>query len=68
MAEGRQNDGRIALILHTSDGCPWPLTMSAGTEIFIGHYRRLNEFNCGGRLIYFQGSIDAGPPAATKAV
>src|SRR3546814_1281721 len=39
MAEGRQNDGRIALILHTSDGCPWPLTMSAGTEIFIGHYR-----------------------------
>src|SRR3546814_3318771 len=45
MAEGRQNDGRIALILHTSDGCPWPLTMSAGTEIFIGHYRRLNEFN-----------------------
>src|SRR3546814_15641904 len=67
MAEGRQNDGRIALILHTSDGCPWPLTMSAGTEIFIGHYRRLNEFNCGARLIYFQGSIEAGPPAATKA-
>ncbi|TFI57958.1 hypothetical protein E2493_12230 [Sphingomonas parva] len=35
--------GRVELVLTTADGHPWAVTMSAGTERFIGRYPRLNR-------------------------
>src|SRR3546814_11282707 len=65
MAEGSQNDGRIALILYTSDGFPWQLTMSAVPEIFIGTYLPLNDIHWRDRLIYFPGDEYTSPPPPT---
>ena len=53
MAGYQQNNSRVALTLRTPDGRPWQLTMTAGTEIFIGRYRRIEEFNYGSGLIHF---------------
>jgi hypothetical protein len=36
--------GQIALVLTDSDGAPWTLTMSPGSERFIGRYPRLESF------------------------
>jgi hypothetical protein len=53
MADFRQNNGRVALNLRTPDGRPWQLTMAAGTEIFIGRYRRIEAFNYGSGLLQY---------------
>ena len=39
--------GQIALVLPGSDGDAWTLTMSAGTERFIGRYPRLESIAAG---------------------
>lgn len=66
MADFSKNQGRVALMLRTPDGCPWELTMTAGIETFIGRYRRIEEFARGSGLIRFSYVETSGsPPAAS---
>lgn len=53
MAGYQQNSRRVALTLRAPNGRPWQLTMAAGTEIFIGRYRRIEGFNYGSGLIQY---------------
>jgi hypothetical protein len=69
MAESQQNHYGITLTLRTADGYPWLLTMSAGTEIFIGRYRRLKDFDCGTGLIgYSRINMSNSPTAPAKSL
>ena len=44
---------RTELVLRDADGRPWALSFSAGCEIFIGRYPRLDGLDCGGSLLSF---------------
>jgi len=45
--------GRVELVLALGDDRPWRLTMSRGTERFIGVYPRLEELRAAGPLLTF---------------
>ena len=47
---------RIELLLTRADGTPWAVTMSAGTEKFIGRYPRLTRFIVDGPLLDFRSA------------
>ena len=65
MTDFGRNHGRVALVLRTPDGRPWQLTMAAGSEIFIGRYRRIEDFDCGSKLVRFSCAETSGPPTAS---
>lgn len=46
--------GRVELVLRLADGSPWCLTMSRGTERFIGYYPRVDGIDAGGPLLRFK--------------
>jgi hypothetical protein len=54
---------RVELALRLPDGRPWSLTFSPGIERFIGHYPRLEGFNCRGPLLEY---ARIGPAAPTS--
>jgi len=45
---------RVELALRDREGEPWLLTLSAGTERFIGAYPRLPGFEADGGLLAFR--------------
>jgi hypothetical protein len=47
---------RVELLLTTADGSPWTLTMSAGTEKFIGRYPRLTRLLVDGALLDYRAA------------
>ncbi len=47
---------QIELRLTRADGTPWAVTMSAGTEKFIGRYPRLTRFVVDGPLLDFRAA------------
>ena len=47
---------RIELLLTRADGSPWAVTMSAGTEKFIGRYPRLTRFIIDGPLLDYRSA------------
>lgn len=46
----------IRLWLTDDRGARWSVTMSPGSERFIGHYPRLDEFAQGAALLQYQSS------------
>jgi hypothetical protein len=50
---------RVELLLCLEDGRPWPLTVSAGMERFIGYYPKVDGLRSDGPLFTFQPA-DAG--------
>jgi hypothetical protein len=48
------NAPRVELVLRLADGSPWRLTLSAGSERFIGYYPRLDSFDAGGPLLSYR--------------
>ena len=48
---------RVELVLRGPDGAPWTLTMSPGMERFVGHYPRLEGFDCGGPLLLYSSVV-----------
>jgi hypothetical protein len=49
-------EARIELLLLRADGTPWSLTMSAGTEKFIGRYPRLTRLLIDGPLLDYRAA------------
>ena len=47
---------RIELTLVRADGSPWTVTMSAGTEKFIGRYPRLTRLMVDGPLLDYRAA------------
>jgi hypothetical protein len=52
---------RVALVLHGLDGAEWAVTMSAGTERFIGHYSRLGGIDAEGPLLDYRATAESSP-------
>ena len=44
---------RTRLVLRGPDGAPWTLSFSAGSEIFIGRYPRVEGIDSGSALLSF---------------
>ena len=49
----RPDTPRLALVLRLGDGTPWRLTLSPGTERFIGYYPLVEGIDPGGPLLRF---------------
>jgi hypothetical protein len=53
-SEPPESVSRIRLVLRTSDGGQWAVSLSVGMERFIGHYPRMPGLGSGGALLEYQ--------------
>ncbi len=55
----KADPSRIELMLRLEDGSPWRLTVSPGTERFIGYYPLGDGLDAGGSLLRFRAADPA---------
>jgi len=53
MIRRRNNEMPVTLVLQTRDGDNWPLRLSADCTLFIGRYRRIENFGPPSGLLHF---------------
>jgi hypothetical protein len=53
MIRSSQSEKRVTLMLQDQSGQDWPLYLSSDCAIFIGRYRRVEEFGPKSGLLHF---------------